>query len=178
MCRSGSSRKWKLLLVCQEKELPTGNWLHRGGKNPEAQQGIEGTAQNSASAEIRLSGWASSGRRCCYHCLEPRPRVGAKAGLEMPRRCWGLRGDAVTSRDATGSRESGGNAPGPPSSCFPLLHQCLSLAESDNGPFLALNLQWLPITHSIKSEQLGLLKKGPSQADCNLNICYHLRHCP
>lgn len=178
MCRSGSSRKWKLLLVCQEKELPTGNWLHGGRKNPEAQQGIEGTAQNSASAEIRLSGWASSGRRCCYQCLEQRPRVGAKAGLEMPRRCWGLRGDAVTSRDATRSRESGGNAPGPPSFRFPLLRQCLSLAESDNGPFLALNLQWLPITHSIKSKQLGLLKKGPSQADCNLNICYHLRHCP
>lgn len=44
--------------------------------------------------------------------------------------------------------------------CLLPLHRCLSLANPDSGPFLALNLQWLPITYRMKSEFLGLVQKA------------------
>lgn len=42
-----------------------------------------------------------------------------------------------------------------------------------SGPFLALNLQWLPITYRMKSEFLGLLQKTFPRFDSSLNIHYH-----
>lgn len=74
-----------------------------------------------------------------------------------------LGGEAATSPEATGSRDGGGGDPGASSSHLPPFHQCLSLAKSDNGRFLAPDLQWFPITCTMRSELLGLPKR-PFQA--------------